>query len=196
MRDQVELHDGRRWYAVATQPGREAVAREDLSSQDFEVFLPLLAEAIGHPKRGKQDLRVRPAFGAYLFIHVVPGATEWHRITEARAVVGLVCAAGAPIPAKAGEVDKLVRLTVNGDGTLWVARDALGQPEWRAGPLVRPRHRLRLPFAMNQRLRIIDGIFAGLEGLYVGGQGKIKLALDAAGALGVTELPEALVQPA
>jgi transcription antitermination factor NusG len=195
MRDQVELHNGRRWYAVATQPGREAVAREDLASQDFEVFLPILIEIVGHPRRGTYR-RTRPVFGPYLFVHVDPAATHWHCIVEARAVVGLVCAAGVPLAARKGPIEMLQRLALDGDGTIWIAGyDEEGKPDWRAGPIVKAAK--RLPFEPGQPLRITGGPFQYLSGLYVGGEGEhLKLSIDTLGRKVVTELPEALVVPA
>lgn len=195
MRDQVELTQGRRWYAVATQPGREAVARETLADDDFEVFLPLSAERTGHHRRDTRIV-VRPAFGAYLFIHVDPAVTQWSRIGAARGVLGLVCAGGAPIPARPGPIEHLQRLALEGDGTIWISGyEMVGRqkcPIWAPGPLA-PRKK-RLPFDIGQTLRITDGILASFLGQYLGGEGdKLKLNVDMMGRAVPHTLPEAWV---
>ena len=189
MRDQIELGEGRRWYAVATHPGREAVAREDLADQDFEVFLPILAERVKHPRNGVV-IRQRPAFGCYLFVHFDADRTKWGAINRARGVLHVLVAGERPIPARQGAVEALLRLTIEGDGLLHEGPDHrlyAGKP---------PARRAR--FAAGDRVEVAAGVLemAGkrVEGIYVGGRnGSAELLVDIMGGPRVVKLDEALL---
>lgn len=192
MRDQVELHSTRRWYAVATHPHREAVAREDLAERDLEVFLPLLADRFKHPRKRERIVRTRPLCPGYVFVHVdLAVMPAWGEINRARGVVGILCSGERPIPARRGQVERLLELAVQGDGLLYW--DAVRQ-ELKAG---KPPRRTS-PFRKGDRVRLRDGhILAGSEGQYVGGDGEeFQLELDILGRTVLTTAPAALVLPA
>lgn len=193
MRDQVELHNGRdngrRWYAVATHPGREAVAREELADGDWEVFLPVLAERVKHPRKGIV-IHQRPAFGCYLFVHFDARRQPWGEIAKARGVLHVLCNGEFPIPAERGDVEALLQLTIEGDGLLHIGangRLCAGKP-----PLRRTR------FAAGERVEVAAGLLemAGsrVVGTYLGGRnGFARLLVDIMGGPRVVRLSEALL---
>lgn len=201
MRDQAELvtHPYRRWYAVMTQPQREALAWQHLCDRDLEVFLPRFVERVGHPRRGYVVRQAKPLPG-YVFLHA-PAAMEWHRVTETPCITGIVKVNGEPLAARDGVIERMQALTLQGDGTLWLDRidDELVM---KPGPVPTRRKKRRgdaEPFARGSTLRILSGPFKSFNGVYVGGHDpKLQLMVDIFGRSSVavfTEAEVAFVEP-
>jgi transcription antitermination factor NusG len=193
MRDQVELSNtvagARRWHAVATHAGYELVAMQDLAEQDFEVFLPWLAERVKHPRKGVV-IHQRPAFGCYLFAHFDHRDDRWKAIKGARGVLHVLCNEERPIAAAPGEIEGLLRLAGDGDGLLHIGPN--GQLCSGKPPVRRSR------FAAGDRVEVAAGLLemaaTRVTGQYVGGKnGLAWLLVDIMGGPRVVKLSEALL---
>ncbi|OWW18573.1 hypothetical protein AYR66_00750 [Noviherbaspirillum denitrificans] len=125
------------WYLVQTKPRQELRAVEQLRNQDFTCFLPTLA--VEKLVQGKLEECVEPMFSRYLFIRLDLGRDNWSPVRSTRGVSKLVSFGG--------------RFATLPDDCVAALQSA--QEE-------RPR---RL-FEPGDRVSVIQGPFAGLEGIY------------------------------
>lgn len=165
----ISSHDNaRRWYAVAVEIGREPDTRMRLAEQDYETWLPLLAERVRRPeRRDRRDRGERwrvvehPLFPGYLFLGA-DDQTAWHPVTDTRGVIGVVSIQGQPLPARVGQVERIQALALSGDGTLWLD----GEGELRAGPLASAAGRRITSYRVGEALTITDGPFTSFPARY------------------------------
>jgi transcription elongation factor/antiterminator RfaH len=128
-----------RWFAVQCQPHRERGAREHLLRQAFEVFLPLRAKTRRHARR--IDRVLVPFFPGYLFVRLDLSIDRWRSVNGTFGVVRLLMQGETPAPVPRGVVEALAS-----------ACDAVGA--------IVPR----IELVEGQRVRLLDGAFAGLVG--------------------------------
>lgn len=76
------------WFAVRSKPRQEARAEENLRRQGFEVYFPRIRER--RLRAGRWVSQVEPLFPGYLFVRVVPGASNVSPIRSTLGVRGLV----------------------------------------------------------------------------------------------------------
>lgn len=125
------------WYLVQTKPRQEFRALEQLRNQGFNCFLPtLMVEKLVH---GKLEECGEPLFSRYLFIELDLDRDNWSPIRSTRGVSKLVSFGGrlATLPGEC--IEELARM-----------EDA---------------HPRRL-FTPGDRVAVVQGPFAGLEGIY------------------------------
>src|SRR5689334_5221168 len=73
-----------RWYLVYTKPAGEGTARDNLSRQAYEVYLPRVLEPV---RRGGRWLeRIAALFPRYLFVRLNEG---WQSLGPVRSSVGV-----------------------------------------------------------------------------------------------------------
>ena len=127
------------WYAVATKARDEAVAKANLERQDYQVFLPTIS--VNKRRRGRWTPVTEPLFPGYLFVCLALGADDPAPIRSTVGCIGLVRFGQtyAPVPS----------------GLLAALRDTL------EAALDTP-----LPFSQGDKVRLIAGPFAGLEGVF------------------------------
>ena len=130
---------GPRWYAVQTQPRREALAAEHLQRQGFAPFVPHLRRAVAW--RGGTQLRREALFPGYVFAQVDLGAQRWRSINGTIGVARLVSQGERPVALPEGFVETLQRA---GDGTGTVVIEERLEP--------------------GERVRITGGAFDGMVG--------------------------------
>lgn len=108
LQDQTELHSagGERWFAVFTLPNKEALARQELHNQGFEVFLPLRLKTVRHARR--TTTRRASIFSRYLFVRLDPKRARWRSINGTRGVALLVGFGDEPTPIPRGVVEALI----------------------------------------------------------------------------------------
>ncbi len=99
----------KRWYAVASQPSREAIAANQLDSQDFDTFFPKRVRTVRHARRTKN--RIVSYFPGYLFVALDLNVDRWRSVNGTFGVRSLVMAGDRPLPVPAGLVDSLRTLT-------------------------------------------------------------------------------------
>lgn len=91
------------WYAVYTQPRKEAVAQEHLERQGFEVFLPRYLKRRSHARR--VDTVPAPLFPRYIFVAFDAEVSGWHVIRSTRGVIDLVRNGLAPVQVSASIIE-------------------------------------------------------------------------------------------
>ena len=131
------------WYAVHSKPRQEAVAVEHLKRQGFTTYLPEIR--VRKQRRGKWVQAVEPLFPRYLFIQCDPAVDNTAPVRSTRGAVGLVRIGSElrPVP------DEVITF--------------LQQAEDDADNL---RHDDTWPHQPGDRVKVLEGPFAGLEGIY------------------------------
>lgn len=149
-----------RWYVIQAKPRHEVTAEENLQRQGFEVYLPRLITP--RRRRGKWQDAVEPLFPRYLFIHLEMGVDNTSTIRSTKGVARIVRFGEYPIPLPEGFVEFL---------------RAHEDPERGAQVPDRPQ------FQAGDRVRILAGPFAGLEGIYSEPRGdqRVVVLLDLLG---------------
>ncbi len=136
------------WYLVHTKPKQEKCALQNLQQQGYQCYLPMLStEKI---RQGSLAVVNEPLFPRYLLIQ--PGsAKSWGSVRSTKGVNRLVCFGSEP----ARIDDDLI--------TLLQAQEASLQsnPE----PLFKP----------GEKVRITEGAFAGIEGIYQMAEGERRV---------------------
>ena len=162
------------WFAVFSKPRREEEATEQLTRQGFTVFLPRVRAR--RRLRGQWRDIVEPMFPRYLFLRATPGLDDLRPIRSTRGVVGLVRFGGEPRPAPDALIIELQRLCAADDG-------ALSLPE---------------PLAPGDRVRIVEGPFAGYEAelLSQDGENRARVLLTLLGQSHAVQMPMNILTPA
>lgn len=131
------------WYAVYTQPRNEERAREHLTRQNFEVFLPRYLKHRSHARR----ITTVPTslFPRYLFVSFDILDQTWSVIRSTRGVIDLVRNGLDPIPVPNAVIDEIQRRT-----------GPNGMVELAMYPNLKP----------GARIRIDAGAFATYEAIF------------------------------
>lgn len=129
------------WYVVHSKPRQEMRALQNLQQQGYTCFLPLFVREKVINKR--LVLSSEPLFARYLFVQLDSGLAgkSWAPIRSTLGVSGLVRFGQEP-----ARLDDAVIEALRADDV------HQAQPQ-------------RL-FTPGQRVRIADGVFAGLEAIY------------------------------
>lgn len=96
----------RRWYAVQTQPHKEAFAAENLERQRFPAFLPRIRKTVRHARRQRTVLA--PLFPRYLFVALDLSRDRWRSVNGTFGVNALVTDGTRPLPVPQGLVEHLM----------------------------------------------------------------------------------------
>jgi transcriptional antiterminator RfaH len=130
------------WYLIFTKPREEYRALENLKLQGFECYLPLLlSETISS---GVFTILPKPLFPRYLFIRLGhdQDSKSWAPIRSTKGVSKLVTFGTQPAKVH----DELVTSLKKYESNLQKTPQKL--------------------FIAGEQVRILDGLFAGLEGIY------------------------------
>lgn len=125
--------DGQRWYAVALQPHADALARDQLERQGFDVYAPTLVRTVRHARQFRT--KEVPLFPGYLFVRLDLGEMRWRSVNGTRGVRRLLMAGDRPAP-----VPDRVIAALRGEGAAEIPPG--GAIEIVAGPLAGLRGRL------------------------------------------------------
>lgn len=108
----------KRWFAVQTKTGREALAELNLRRQGYDTFLPSSYRTVRHARK---ILTTRVAFfSGYLFAALDLETERWRAIDGTIGVLRLVKAADRPLAAPRGLVETMISAT-GVDGALDLA---------------------------------------------------------------------------
>ena len=121
------------WYVVHTKPRQENRALENLTNQGLECFLPTLT--VDRLRDERKVTVAEPLFPRYLFVRLEAGVSNWTAIRNTRGVARLVAFGG-------------VSACVSSD-----LINALKNTEQRHKTL----------FSAGDRVRVVDGAFAGIQ---------------------------------
>ena len=96
-RNQADLttNDLRSWYVIHTKPGNEHRVETNLSNQDMEVFLPLLASF--QYSSEKMIQRISPLFPNYLFAKIDIDL-HYYKVKWTRGVSKILGVGSEPVP--------------------------------------------------------------------------------------------------
>jgi transcriptional antiterminator RfaH len=100
------VNDATRWYAVHTQPNREARAKNQLENQAHEVFLPRRLKTVRHAR--KLTNVAAPFFPRYLFIRLDLTRDRWRSVNGTVGVTRLVMHGDLPHPVPRGVVETMI----------------------------------------------------------------------------------------
>ena len=132
----------RPWYVVHVKARQENVARENLARQGYSVYLPQI-KALKR-LRGRHQARMEPLFPRYLFLQ--PGSPD-QSIAPVRSTLGV---SGI---VRFGHDPAVIQLdTLRGIRDFEVRQNAASDEDLS-------------PFRCDERVRVVDGPLAGLEGL-------------------------------
>lgn len=144
---------GEQWYLVYTKPRQETVAQLNLERQRYTVYLPRVRQPRRH--RGRMISIVAPMFPRYLFIRLDQETHNWGPIRSTIGVASMVRFGQVP----AAVPDDLVAL--------------LRAREDKGGIQVLPVEQYR----RGAKVRIIDGGFAGYEGIFIARSARDRVAV-------------------
>jgi transcriptional antiterminator RfaH len=96
----------RRWYAVRSQPRKEAVAALHLRRQGFRTFLSLIDKFVRLPSRTATTTAA--FFPSHLFVSLSPQRDRWRNVNGKIGVHTLVGFGDQPGPTPMGHVERLV----------------------------------------------------------------------------------------
>jgi transcriptional antiterminator RfaH len=143
------------WYLAYTKPRQERIALDNLQRQGYECFLPLLKKEV--KKQGVMKIVEEPLFPRYLFVRV--SKTMGAGFGPLRSTVGmnsLISFNGAPAVID----DSLIEAIKARQASVEVSVQDL--------------------FKHGDKVRIVDGAFAGYEAIFEAkdGEGRVLLLLD------------------
>jgi transcription antitermination factor NusG len=75
-----------RWIVAITQPNRERWALENIDRQNYEFYLPRVAERVRAARR-ISEFRTRPLFPRHIFVRIVD---RWHSLLSTHGVRGVI----------------------------------------------------------------------------------------------------------
>jgi transcriptional antiterminator RfaH len=130
------------WYAIYCKPKEDERAEINLDWQDFEVFRP--KHRVRRRRSGGMYTAIESLFPRYLFIHLDDIAENWAPIRSTRGVAGLV-RSGASIPSVPDYVIDCLQQNLDSVGCI---------PTPPVG------------YQPGDKLRVLEGPFAGLEGIF------------------------------
>jgi transcriptional antiterminator RfaH len=164
-----------RWYLVHTKPTRELVAEANLLRQGYEVYYPRLVRPMR--VRGRWVDRVTSLFPRYLFLRLSVGHQAIAPVRSTVGVASIVRFGGDYAVVPDGIVDNL-RARADCETGLHCLHG-------------------RSPFEPGSSVRIVAGVFEGLEGVFQreSGDERVVLLLGLLGRDTLVQLPAAFVLP-
>ena len=130
------------WYLIHSKPQQEGTALAHLERQGFEAFLPRMRRQVRHAGRWRE--KVEAMFPRYLFVRLDAAEQDWAPIRSTVGVSRLVRFGAEPARVPEGLVEAL-RARADEAGIVQVEATA--------------------DFSPGQRVRVLEGPFAGLEGI-------------------------------
>ena len=127
------------WFAVATKPLQEQVAKVNLTRQGYRVALPLIE--VRKRRQKKWTLVVEPLFSGYIFIQLVLGKDNPAPIRSTLGCRDLVRVGPSLVPVPNAVMAPLLSLN-----SVHKTSDAL--------------------FSAGDQVYIAEGAFAGLQGVF------------------------------
>lgn len=164
-----------RWYLIHTKPTREVVAEANLRRQSYDVYYPRLLRPTR--VRGQWVDRVTSLFPRYLFLRLSVGHQAIAPVRSTVGVAGIVRFGGDYAVVPDVIVDNL-RTRADRDTGLHCLHG-------------------RSAFEPGSNVRIVAGIFDGLEGVFQreAGDERVVLLLGLLGRDTVVQVPAAFVLP-
>jgi len=142
------------WFAVYTKPRQEHIALENLERQDFRCFLPMAINP--YQRRSEKKLRIEPLFPRYLFLNVIPDQQSLGPVRSTRGVTTMV-RFGLELARLPETVIKMINNRCDPNTGL-IKLDPV-------------------PVEPGDKVRVFDGPFAGLQGIFKERKGEKRALL-------------------
>lgn len=149
----VQAATAARWYCVQTKPRAESTALEHLARQRFHCFLPRVR--LIRLRGGRRSRVVEPLFPRYLFLQARPELESLAPVRSTRGVLGLVRFGGRIAEAPGVLIQRLIA-DADSEGVI-LRPDNAPQP--------------------GDRVRIVEGLLQGLEGVYTQMAGEVRAVI-------------------
>ena len=154
------------WFAVYTKPRQEHIALENLERQGFRCFLPMAINP--YQRRSASTPRIEPLFPRYLFLNAVADQQSLGPVRSTRGVCSLV-----RFGMELAHVPEFIIDTIHR----------------RCDPATGLVQLQPVPVAVGDKVKVFDGPFAGIEGIFRQRKGKDR-ALLLVSMLGTTSTVE------
>ena len=163
------------WFAVYAKPRQEQIALLNLERQGFHCFLPMAENP--YQRRTDKNPRHEPLFPRYLFLNAIADQQSLGPVRSTRGVANLV---------RFGM--KLVE----------VPHRIIAHIEERRDPETGLVRLDPVPVAVGDRVRVFDGPFAGIEGIFKvrKGSDRALLLIEMLGTESTVEVDSLLLQKA
>ncbi|MFZ4072307.1 MAG: transcription termination/antitermination protein NusG [Caulobacterales bacterium] len=112
------IEGGDRWFAVRSQPRKEALAKVHLDRQGFAAYLPLWPAPLKKTRTAPDG--PRPFFPSYLFVRLNLGRDRWRAVNSTIGVLRLVQFGEQPSPTPDGFIEQMMART-GADGVVGFA---------------------------------------------------------------------------
>ena len=130
------------WVVVQTQSRAEAKAKRHLVNQGFLTYMPVYLRRVRHARR--TELVLRPLFPGYLFVQVDKELQRWRSINGTVGVRQILTDGHAPRFVPERIIEEIV-----------ARQDDAGVVQL-----------VNTPFSRGQPVRLMDGAFAEVPGLF------------------------------
>ena len=130
------------WYVIHTKPRQESLALENLQRQGYTTYGPQIT--ISKRRRNAWHQVTEPLFPRYLFIELTEGEDDFGPIRSTLGVSNMLRFGGKPATISEEIIQTLQQQE----------RDSADAPD------------PELPVKPGDRVRVMDGPFAGLEGIF------------------------------
>jgi len=142
---------GRQWFAVRCKPRGEFRAAQQFEQQGFGVYLPTELKLIRHARN--MEKAARPFFPGYLFLHLASSERRWTAIRSTPGAVGAV-RFGTNYPPVPDTFIDMLRAREDEAGFVDASDESVS------------------PFKKGERIRVRDGAFSGVQGIFLGCSGE------------------------
>lgn len=165
---------GSNWYAVHTKSRQEQTAQLNLERQSFECYLPMIDSLDQKPGARRKPTR-EPLFPRYLFLHADPQQQSLGAVRSTRGATGLVRAGSELIKIPEAIIKGLKERMHPASGLIVLEAPALNS---------------------GDKVRVTDGPFADLEGIFTESQGETRslLLLEILGRKAAVNIDARLLQ--
>lgn len=135
------------WYLLQTRPRQEQRALENLRNQGFECFLPRYQ--CERLRRGKRESVDEPLFPRYLFVRLDSIVSNWNALRSTYGVSNIVRFGEQPARIPDAVIEAIAK---------------------------RQQANVQI-FQPGDQVRITDGAFAGLEGVFEQNDGEARVLI-------------------
>jgi transcriptional antiterminator RfaH len=153
--DKATAHGEALWYAVSTRSRQENVAASMLGGLGIPYFLPLVTEV--HRWSDRKQTVSRPLFPCYLFVNIARSCETQLRVLKVPGIVNFVGSAHGPTAIPEKEIESVRAVLSHGI-------ECVPYPLFQAG----------------NRVRIVRGALAGIEGTFLrsGPDSKLVISIE------------------
>ena len=154
------------WYAIRVTYHRELKVKEDLDARGITCFVPMQYRR--EERHGVMIKRLVPSVHNLIFIYITPtGMTEYKKTTDLPIRYMMNRETRKPITVPTREMENFIKIAGTYDEKLIYLNPNPGD------------------FAKGERVRIIGGMFAGAEGVFVRIKGDRRVVVNIEGLVAV-----------